>query len=60
MTLQPDQSRARAYYSDEHGCWYVPVTSELLNSPDLTVAEPVRIEIKDGQMWITRLPSEES
>jgi hypothetical protein len=44
-----------AYYSAEHHCWFVPVASELFDSPDKVAAEPVRVEIRDGTMWITRL-----
>jgi hypothetical protein len=45
----------RAYWSVAHRCWFVPVSPELFDSPDKTVAEPCRVEIKDGVMWITSL-----
>jgi hypothetical protein len=48
-----------AYFSEEHRCWFVPVSPELFDSPDKTAAEPVRVEIRDGTMWITRLPDRE-
>lgn len=44
---------AEAYYSEEHRCWFVPVASELLTE-ELSV-EPVRLELKDGQLLITLL-----
>jgi hypothetical protein len=48
-------SNAEAFYSDEHGCWFVPVSSELLNDEKLQVVEPARVELRDGQLWITLL-----
>lgn len=46
-----------AYWSDEHGCWFVPVATELLDQDELDTGpwEPVRLQLRDGQLWITRL-----
>lgn len=47
-----------AYYSHEDHCWYVPVASELwmlAENDELEPVEPVRVELKDGQLVITRL-----
>jgi hypothetical protein len=53
---QSETSWPRAFYSEEHRCWYVPVASELFETADdRGPVEPVRVEIRDGQMWITRL-----
>jgi hypothetical protein len=55
---------ARAYYDEEHRCWMVPVSCEMWQQAEegkLQPIEPVRLELRDGQLWITRLeqpPSE--
>lgn len=43
-----------AYWSEEHQCWYVPVSSELMKQ-DPKPIEPVRVELHHGQLWITLL-----
>ena len=42
-----------AYWSEEHRCWFVPVAGELLKQG--VSVEPVRVELKDGVLVITRL-----
>ena len=45
-----------AFYSDEHRCWFVPVAAEMVTSDELVNGvEPVRLQLSDGQLWITRL-----
>jgi hypothetical protein len=44
---------ASAYWSEEYQCWYVPVSSELFR--EFESLEPVRLELKDGQLLVTRL-----
>jgi hypothetical protein len=53
---------ARAYYSEEDRCWYVPVSCEMWNASeegDLLPVEPARLELRDGQLWITQLDAKE-
>lgn len=45
----------KAYYSREHDCWFVPVSSEMHDH--FVSVEPVRLELKDNQLWITQLPT---
>lgn len=63
MSDRDEQAGAtpEAYWHSTHRCWYVPVAGDLLND-DTLIAEPARVEIKDGMMWITRtnlIPVEE-
>jgi len=47
-----------AFYSHEDHCWYVPVSPEIwmmAENDELEPVEPARVEIKDGQLVITRL-----
>lgn len=44
---------AKAYYSKDDNCWYVPIASELLHH--MESIEPCRLELKDGQLHITLL-----
>lgn len=44
---------AKAYYSQDDGCWYVPIASELLHH--MESIEPCRLELRDGQLHITLL-----
>lgn len=50
-------TEAAAYYSEEHGCWYVPVLSEVMDA-ETVKAEPCRVELRDGQLWITLLETD--
>ena len=50
--------RPEAYWSDEHRCWFVPVASELFTA-ETTSVEPVRLELRDGQLWITKLDNDD-
>lgn len=54
---QSETSGPRAFYSQEDRCWYVPVASELFHSSadEAGPVEPCRVELRDGQLWITRL-----
>lgn len=44
---------AKAYYDERDRCWYVPMAPGLL--AEQRSVEPVRLELKDGQLWITLL-----
>jgi len=47
-----------AYYSHEDRCWYVPVASEIwmwAENDEFEPIEPCRVELKEGQLVITRL-----
>lgn len=44
----------KTYYSESDQCWYVPVAEGF---PRDEVIEPVRIQFKDDQLWITKLDS---
>lgn len=44
---------AKAYYSQDDGCWYVPIASELLHH--MESIEPCRLELREGQLHITLL-----
>lgn len=47
---------AEAFYSAEDRCWYVPVAPEQIDSEELAKGiEPVRLQLKDRQLWITKL-----
>jgi hypothetical protein len=49
---------ARAYYSHDDQCWYVPVSTEMWQQADeaqLKPIEPCRLELHDGQLLVTRL-----
>jgi hypothetical protein len=48
--LAADQT---AYWSEHLRCWYVPVAGEMLEEHQ--TIEPARVELRDGQLWITRL-----
>jgi hypothetical protein len=57
---EPSHGSPKVYYSEGHRCWYVPVSSELFDSTaDKTgLIEPCRVELRDGQLWITRLEAD--
>jgi hypothetical protein len=47
-------SEAKAYWSNAHQCWYVPVAAELMKEGSiLRKIEHATIELRDGQLWIT-------
>jgi len=50
-----------AYYSHEDRCWYVPVSAEIwmmAENNELEPVEPARVELRDGQLVITRLETD--
>lgn len=44
---------AHAFFHEGDGCWYVPISGELLR--EAQPVEPCRVELRDGQLWITQL-----
>lgn len=51
---------AKAFYSEQARCWFVPVATALISDDELQAGvSPVQVQLRDGTLWITRLPRED-
>lgn len=55
----PRPAEKQAFYSSEAGCWFVPLAGDVLREgSEMLPVEPARVELRDGQLWITVLETD--